>query len=108
MHRLHLLLLAALLFGWIQPVSAAGPSNWAVQAGQFYTETAGSTGVGFVVSDADGVPFLKELKARGGPGAIGYPISRRFEWGGTTVQAFQKAVLQWLPGDSRVAFVNVF
>ena len=55
MHRLHLLLAAALLFAWIRPAVAAGPLDWPVPEGQFYTETAGGGGSGFVVSDAGGV-----------------------------------------------------
>src|SRR3712207_5489757 len=108
MHRLHVLLVAALLVAFARPATAAGPLDWPVQQGQFYTQTAGGTGVGFVVSNGDGAPFLNELKARGGPGALGYPISQRFQLGGFTVQAFQKAVLQWQPGENRFAFLNVF
>lgn len=104
---MRLLLLAALLIGFARPALAAGPLDWPVQSGQFYTQTAGPN-LGYVVSDAEGIPFLKELKGRGGPTQLGYPISQRFDWKGTTVQAFQKAVLQWLPGENRVAFVNVF
>jgi N-acetylmuramoyl-L-alanine amidase len=108
MHRLHHFLIAALLLAYVQPARAAGPLDWPVQQGQFYTQTAGGSGLGYVVSDAEGAPFLSALKSRGGPTALGYPISRRFQWGGTTVQAFQKAVLQWLPSENRVAFLNVF
>ncbi|HEY3110472.1 MAG TPA: N-acetylmuramoyl-L-alanine amidase [Chloroflexota bacterium] len=108
MHRFHLLLIAALLLASVRPAAAAGPLDWPVEQGRFYTQAAGAAGVGYVVSDADGAPFLTALKANGGPSALGYPISRRFQWGGTTVQAFQKAVLQWLPSENRVAFLNVF
>lgn len=94
-------LLAAL---W-QPAAAA-PLDWAVGGGHYFTQTGGGAG-GYVVSDADGIPFLRELEARGGPEALGYPISRRFTWKGTTVQAFQKAVLQWLP-PGQIAYLNVF
>jgi N-acetylmuramoyl-L-alanine amidase len=96
-----------LLATWPRGTAEAKPLDWAVPAGHFYSQTAGE-GLGFVVSDADGIPFRTELQRRGGPNALGYPISHRFEWKGTTVQAFQKVVLQWLPAENRVAFVNVF
>jgi N-acetylmuramoyl-L-alanine amidase len=86
----------------------AAPLDFATGGGQFYTQAAGGGSAGFLVSDDGGLPFLTELRSRGGPEGIGYPISQRFDWKGTTVQAFQKAVLQWLPGEHRVAFLNVF
>jgi N-acetylmuramoyl-L-alanine amidase len=92
-----------ILVGMLPSTAAAASLDWAVPGGHFYSQTA-SEGTGFLVGD----PFLGELRSRGGPEALGYPISRPFDWKGTTVQAFQKAVLQWLPGEGRVAFVNVF
>jgi N-acetylmuramoyl-L-alanine amidase len=106
-HLRWLLVALSLLGAWPSGRAAAAPLDWVVPAGHFYSQTAGD-GLGFVVSDADGVPFRTELNRRGGPNALGYPISHRFEWKGTTVQAFQKAVLQWLPSEKRIAFVNVF
>jgi N-acetylmuramoyl-L-alanine amidase len=105
---LRLLLLALLLAVAAQPAFAAGPANWSVSSGHFYTEAGGAPNVGYIVSNADGIPFLDELKRRGGPNGLGYPISRRFEWKGFTVQAFQKAVLQWQPAEKRVFYLNVF
>jgi N-acetylmuramoyl-L-alanine amidase len=102
-----LLALLCLLASWPASTVAAAPLDWVVPAGHFYSQTAGD-GFGFVVSDADGVPFRTELNRRGGPSQLGYPISHRFVWKGTTVQAFQKVVLQWLPSENRVAFIHVF
>ncbi|HEY3083293.1 MAG TPA: N-acetylmuramoyl-L-alanine amidase [Chloroflexota bacterium] len=104
---LWLLALVCLVPTWPARPAEAAPLDWVVSAGHFYSQTA-AEGFGFVVSDADGIPFQTELQRRGGPTALGYPISHRFEWKGTTVQAFQKVVLQWLPSENRVAFVNVF
>jgi N-acetylmuramoyl-L-alanine amidase len=97
------LLAVVVVLGLLPTPAGAASLDWAVPAGHFYSQTA-SEGTGFVVAD----PFLKELRSRGGPEALGYPISQPFDWKGTTVQAFQKAVLQWLPGENRVAFLNVF
>jgi N-acetylmuramoyl-L-alanine amidase len=97
------LLVVAMLLGAIPAPAAARNLDWAVQGGHFYSQTA-PEGTGYLVAD----PFLKELASRGGPESLGYPISQPFDWKGTTVQAFQKAVLQWLPGENRVAFLNVF
>ena len=98
----HLLFIVTFLALLPRPAAGA-PLDWAVPAGHFYSQTA-AEGTGYLVAD----PFLAELRSRGGPGALGYPISQPFDWKGTTVQAFQKAVLQWLPGERRVAFLNVF
>ena len=102
-----LLAVLCLLAGSPGGSAGAAPLDWTVPSGHFYSQTGGDR-LGFVVSDADGIPFQTELNRRGGPTALGYPISHRFEWKGTTVQAFQKVVLQWLPSENRVAFVNVF
>src|SRR5437867_3452501 len=83
-----LLAVLCLLATWPRGTAEAKPLDWAVPAGHFYSQTAGE-GLGFVVSDVDGVPFRTELQRRGGPNALGFPISHRFVWKGTTVQAFQ-------------------
>lgn len=70
--------------------------------GRFFDETGG-----FTVSNAEGIPFWDEFRALGGVDALGYPVSRRFTLDGFTVQAFQKAILQWRPEVRRAYFVNV-
>lgn len=51
---------------------------------------------GYDVNNSGGIPFLSTYQALG-PELVGYPISQRFVWNGFTVQAFQKAVMQWQP-----------
>ena len=60
---------------------------------------------GFAVTNADGVPlwdFVRERDLQ----AIGYPISQRWVNGPFTLQAFQKVILQWDPGKSRMNYYN--
>ncbi len=108
MKLLSLLILSLLVAATVQPVGAAAQLDWNVPTGHFYSQAGRAPNVGFVVSNGDGIPFLDEVNRRGGPSAIGYPISRRFQWRGFTVQAFQKAVLQWQPGSNQVFYLNVF
>src|SRR5262245_23013395 len=105
------LLLAALvlLAAVPRPTPAlAARSDWPVAGGWFYTQRGDAPGRGFAVTDEGGVLFWSALRRLGGVQAVGYPISRRFEWDGFTVQAFQRVVFQWRPESSTVAFVNVF
>lgn len=76
--------------------------------GYFFTQTGGEDGEhGFSVTDEDGAMLWREYQRLGGPDALGYPISRRFSWNGFTVQATQKAVLQWRPDLGRAVPVNL-
>ncbi|HEX2171313.1 MAG TPA: hypothetical protein VHL09_02565 [Dehalococcoidia bacterium] len=61
---------------------------------------------GFTVSDEGGIPFYQTYLTFG-TDVVGYPISQRFTWDGFTVQAFQKVIMQWQPGDQRVDFLNI-
>ena len=81
--------------------------DWDVPSGHFYTQTT-RPGQGFAVLDEGGIPFWTTVQAIGGVPATGYPISKRFQWNGFTVQAFQKVILQWQPATGRVYFLNVF
>ena len=45
-------------------------------------------------------PGVRDLQA------IGYPISQRWVNGPFTLQAFQKVILQWDPGKSRMNYYN--
>ncbi|GIW11577.1 MAG: hypothetical protein KatS3mg061_2634 [Dehalococcoidia bacterium] len=79
--------------------------------GYFYTQadgTAGASGLGYVVSDADGIPFLSFYQQSGGPAEWGYPVSHRFIYQGFTVQIFQKAGFQWNPAAGGISFLNIF
>ena len=107
---LRALLVGLLLLGGapVSRASAAGPSDWPLVGGWFYTQRGDGQGRGFAVTDEGGVLFWSALQRLGGVEAVGYPISRRFEWDGFTVQAFQRVVFQWRPESGTVAFVNVF
>jgi hypothetical protein len=87
-----------------------GPDYDLPSGAHFYTQTdgaAGATGMGFAVSNAEGIPFLDYFRSNGGVSALGYPVSHRFRWNGFTVQAFQKVVFQWRPEARTVFYVNV-
>jgi len=87
-----------------------GALDHALPDGHFYQQANGQGGqgdTGYAITDADGIPFWSEYQRLGGPGALGYPASRRFTWDGFTVQVMQKVVFQWHPDTRQVAFVNV-
>src|SRR5207248_3159117 len=81
------------------PVAAFAqqPADWDVPNGHVFTQTGGSAGLGYVVSDEGGIAFWSAFQRLGGVPALGYPVSQRFEHGGFVTQAMQKAVLQWRP-----------
>ena len=60
---------------------------------------------GFAVTNAEGVPMWDFVRGRNLQ-AIGYPISQRWVDGPFTLQAFQKVILQWDPGNGRVNYYN--
>lgn len=77
--------------------------DYPIPNGHFFTQAApGQNGNGYRVANEAGIPFLDAFKAQGGVDGLGYPLTRRFVWNGTIVQAFQKGVLRWLPAESRV------
>ncbi len=84
-------------------VTSAEALDWDVANGHLYTQ-AGA----YAVLDKDGVPFWSEFQRLGGVQAVGYPISRRFQWNGFTVQAMQRVVFQWRPEAKQAYFVNTF
>jgi hypothetical protein len=88
----------------------ARAADFDVGGGHFFTQTNGrkDSGAGFSVTDEGGVPFWTAFKALGGVDALGYPVTRRFELDGFTVQAFQKSILQWRPDRREFWFVNTF
>jgi hypothetical protein len=97
-------LCALALLLWLVPTSAAAQAaDFDVPNGHFFSQTGG-----FAVTDDGGVRFWSEMQRVGGVAAVGYPVSRRFQWDGFTVQAFQRVVFQWRADQNAVAFVNVF
>ena len=109
MRRLILgLLLASLLLVFAAPVHAIGCDGIALDRGCLFTATGSDTAEpddGFAVTDADGVPLWAFVRNRSLQ-AIGYPISQRWVDGPFTLQAFQKVILQWSPGEGRINYYN--
>ena len=85
------------------------PQDYDLPTGHFFTQTAGHDGIsGYAVTDDDGVKLWSEFQRLGGVQALGYPVSRRFQWRGFTVQAMQKGLLQWRPEVKQAWLANVF
>ena len=87
----------------LPPPARAAALDWDIPGGHYYTQTGG-----YAVVDGDGIAFWSEFQRLGGVQAVGYPVSRRFQWNGFTVQAMQRTVFQWRPEIGQVYFVNVF
>jgi hypothetical protein len=85
-------------------------ADYDVSGGHFFSQTNGrkNSPAGFTVTDEAGIPFWTAFKTLGGADVLGYPVTRRFEMDGFTVQAFQKSVLQWRPDQKAFAFLNTF
>jgi hypothetical protein len=85
-------------------------ADYAIANGHFFTQTNGrkDSTAGFPVTDEGGVPLWSTFQALGGLDVLGYPVTRRFDLDGFTVQAFQKAVLQWHADQKSFAFLNTF
>ena len=76
--------------------------DYPIPNGHFFTQAApGQQGNGYRVANEAGIPFWDAFEEAGGVAELGYPLSRRFVWNGTVVQAFQKGALRWLPTESR-------
>ncbi|HEX2034992.1 MAG TPA: L,D-transpeptidase, partial [Chloroflexota bacterium] len=85
--------------------------DWDVPQGHFYTQTSppdAPADSGYLVSDADGVPFWQEYRALGGPAQLGFPISSRYDADGAVYQAMQRGVLRWQGDGSPVELEPVF
>lgn len=84
--------------------------DYDIPHGHFFKEANGYGGAGitgYIVTDDYGVPIWRDFAGLGGVTRLGYPIADRFTLNGFTVQAFQKAVVQWHPTDKRFYFLNV-
>ncbi|MFN8533023.1 MAG: hypothetical protein U0556_05720 [Dehalococcoidia bacterium] len=92
--------LTALLLVFALPGSAQEPDSPLV-GGRFYTQASGQPGLGFAVVDDASAAIYSAYVGYGGPEALGYPISRRFNSGGAITQVFQRATLQALSGGVR-------
>jgi hypothetical protein len=86
--------------------------DYDIPNGHFYTQAngqAGAGGTGYSVVDDDQATMWSEFQRLGGVAALGYPISQRYVLSdGLTYQAFQKAILQWLPTERRAQRANIF
>jgi hypothetical protein len=97
------LLLAMLLAAALPLAAAAGAQEITLDADQGLTTEGrffavpGGDNAGFIVSNADGIPFLSSFYSLGGPDAVGIPVTHRFVRDGRTTQAFQRLVLHWRP-----------
>jgi hypothetical protein len=87
------------------PIARTTP-NWSIPGGHFYTETGNGQG-GYAIRDDQAGRFWREFQRLGAVARLGYPISRRFERDGFTLQAFQKAILQWRPAENQAVIVNI-
>jgi spore germination protein len=83
--------------------------DFAVPNGWFFSETGGGTGLGYRVTDDDGIHFWSEFRRLGGVAVLGYPSSRRYVGSdGFVYQVFQRGVLQWRPELGVAYFSNTF
>ena len=109
MHRLALALLSAiLLLVLVAPVYAVGCDGIALDDGCLFTATGSDTAEpddGFAVTNDNDVPMWAFVRTKSLQ-AIGYPISQRWVDGPFTLQAFQKVILQWSPGENRMNYYN--
>ncbi len=104
---LALALLGGIFLAPAGPAQAEAPPDSATPQGWFYTQAGPGGGLGFEVRDADDIPFWTFFQASGGVRSLGYPVSSRWSTGPLTFQAFQRAVLQWAPGDG-ITFLNIY
>ena len=92
--------------------SADGGADFDVSQGHFFSQTNGTThgpgAGGFVISDADGIPFWTFFQQEGGVATLGYPVSQRFVWDGFVCQATQRGILQWNASNRTVQLANIF
>ena len=97
------------LFAVFTPsVGAVACGGIDLEGGCLFTITGGDTpdpDDGFAVTNAHDVPLWDFVQARD-LDALGYPISQRWTDGPFTLQAFQKVILQWDPGEQRMNFYN--
>ena len=73
--------------------------DFALPNGHFFTQSVldGPEDAGFAVYDGHGASLWTAFQLLGGVDALGYPISRRFDFDGYWAQGFEKALLRWVP-----------
>lgn len=80
--------------------------DWDISGGHYYTQTGRNLG-GFRVTNEGGIAFWNEFQRLGGLELLGYPVSNRYFFEGTFMQAFQKAILKWDAESGGVKFYPV-
>ena len=96
------------VFFLISTVRAVECDGIALSDGCLFTVTGSDTfelDDGFAVTNAGGIPMWDFVRGKSLQ-ALGYPISQRWVGGPFTLQAFQKVILQWSPGDERMNYYN--
>ncbi len=94
-----LLFAAGLLFSLPTSTHVFAATDEAIPNGWFFSQTGGGSGQGYAVTNDEGIPYWTFFQEEGGVQTLGYPISQRWIDGPFTYQAFQKAILQWQPGQ---------
>ena len=92
----------------VWPAAALECEGIAHDDGCLFTITGGDTADpddGYAVTNTHGVPLWDFVRQRDLQG-LGYPVSQRWVNGPFTFQAFQKVILQWDPGNSRMNYFN--
>ena len=98
---------AVLTSAWT-PAAALECEGVVLDDGCLFTITGSDTPEpddGYAVTNAHGAPFYDFVRASD-LDAIGYPISQRWASEAFTLQAFQKVILQWDPGEGRMRYFN--
>jgi hypothetical protein len=88
----------------------AGQLDLPLDNGWFFKQANGFGGAGdsgFSVVDDASASFWSEFQRLGGVDKLGFPISKRFQYGGFLTQAFQRMALQWRPDLGQAVPVNI-
>jgi uncharacterized protein YkwD len=105
----HVFACLGILLALVPASAGAEPLERALPQGRFFAQAVGGDGkTGFRITNEGGVPFWDEFQRLGGVDALGYPVGRRFQKDGFTVQPMQKGLLQWRPEVSRAWLANLF
>lgn len=97
MQRLVVLAFLLLILAWPARLVRADAGGWAIADGWYFPAHGGYT-----VRDVGGEAFWTAFRALGGTTSLGYPMSRRFTWGGQRVQVFERGVLARDPATATV------
>src|SRR5437868_7179505 len=93
----------ALTLAAAMPTALPAHAAEEIPNGQFFTEALPDRddGGGFAVQDGQGARLFTAFRQAGGVDALGYPISRRFDFDGNVAQAFQYGILVWDAANNR-------